>query len=310
MTREDTPQLDIDRQSRRIGIVLLVIAAVLWSINGGAVKLVDVPTIGYAFWRSFGAMLAGLGVVLATCGAGFRIATGPMLVAALFYSLQVTLLIFAMRLGTAAMGVLLLYTGPAWVALLGWLLLGRRISRKTATALGIAGLGVVIMIVGLGRSSPAGIACGLAAGLTYGAMILALDWLARTDALASPATIVFWLNLAAVAALLPVGLATGKLLSPELSTLGNLATAVGLTLFGVVQLAVPYALFQLALGRVTAVEASLIVLLEPVLNPMWAWLAVGEAPGWWTAAGGALLVVALVVEAVRFKRKASTTPVR
>ena len=72
---------------------------------------------------------------------------------------------------------------------------------------------------------------------------------------------------------------------------------------GVVQLAIPYVLFQLALRRVRPVDASLLILLEPVLNPVWVALATSERPDLFTIVGGAAILVAMVVEAVKPARE-------
>jgi hypothetical protein len=57
---------------------------------------------------------------------------------------------------------------------------------------------------------------------------------------------------------------------------------------GVVQLGIPYILYSIAIRRVTALEAILIPMLEPILNPLWVALVHGEVPGAWSIAGGAL----------------------
>ena len=268
---------------------MLVLAAVLWSLNGPAVKVLgELPAFGYAMWRSAGAAVAAAAFVL-VFGRRAKVATPPrtrLAVAAVLYTANTTLLVFAMRAGTAASGILLQYTGPAWVALLGWLIFRRTVGPRTAVALALAGAGVVTMLLGT-RVAPAGLAFGLCSGLSYGGLILALD--AVGDRL-DPARTVLFLNAAAVAVLLPLGVATGGL-GLDLGA-GTIAFMLG---FGVVQLAVPYALFQLALRRVGPTRAAIVVLLEPVLNPLWTWLAVSEAPDAATLAGGGLLLAALLI---------------
>jgi drug/metabolite transporter (DMT)-like permease len=68
-----------------------------------------------------------------------------------------------------------------------------------------------------------------------------------------------------------------------------------LAAMGIFQLSVPYVLFIQGLKTVPAAEGALITLVEPILNPVWVWLAVGEQPGRSTLVGGALILVALVV---------------
>jgi drug/metabolite transporter (DMT)-like permease len=64
---------------------------------------------------------------------------------------------------------------------------------------------------------------------------------------------------------------------------------------GVVQIGLAYVLLTRALGRVPALEASLLLLIEPVLNPIWTWLLHGEAPGAWAVVGGSLILGATAV---------------
>jgi drug/metabolite transporter (DMT)-like permease len=71
------------------------------------------------------------------------------------------------------------------------------------------------------------------------------------------------------------------------------AQTVALAAMGVVQLGIPYFLFSKGLEKISLQEASLIVLVEPVLNPIWVALAVGETPSSATLAGGALILFGL-----------------
>jgi drug/metabolite transporter (DMT)-like permease len=99
-------------------------------------------------------------------------------------------------------------------------------------------------------------------------------------------------NLGTAAIVLPVALLFGRITAHPWQIAGVAVT-------GVVQLAVPYVLFVLALRRVEPVDASLLILLEPVLNPIWVWLAVGERPDLATFVGGAAILTAMVLEATK-----------
>jgi drug/metabolite transporter (DMT)-like permease len=97
-------------------------------------------------------------------------------------------------------------------------------------------------------------------------------------------------NLAAAAMCLPFGW-------PIIGAVAfDWATLVWL---GVFQIGLAYWCLSNGVRHVTALEASLLLLAEPVLNPVWAWLAQGERPGRWALAGGALIVAATTVRAVR-----------
>jgi drug/metabolite transporter (DMT)-like permease len=130
--------------------------------------------------------------------------------------------------------------------------------------------------------------------MCLGALVLVLEKNDRAAGPrgANPLAIVLINNVFTAAVVLPYCMAQGKLnVTPYQLAL------VGAT--GVVQLAIPYVLFQIALRRVRPVEASLLMLLEPVLNPLWVALATSERPDGYTVVGGAAILLAMVVEAVK-----------
>ena len=105
-------------------------------------------------------------------------------------------------------------------------------------------------------------------------------------------------NAASCVILVPWALARGMLQIPP-----GLITMV--ILFGVVQMATPYIIFQLGLRRIGPVAAGLIALIEPILNPIWVWLGHGEVPPRSIYVGGALILLAVVITAVHSRRNRS-----
>jgi drug/metabolite transporter (DMT)-like permease len=134
------------------------------------------------------------------------------------------------------------------------------------TLLGLRGLGR--------RRAPAGAAGGAAEGGAAQAVLLA--------------------NALVLLACLP-GIAAAEAAGAGLAA-ASAADWAAVAYLGVVQIGVAYALFTRALREVPAFEASLLLLTEPVLNPVWAWLALGERPGPWAIAGGAVIVGATAVK--------------
>jgi drug/metabolite transporter (DMT)-like permease len=65
--------------------------------------------------------------------------------------------------------------------------------------------------------------------------------------------------------------------------------------FGILQMAVPYVMFAYALKRIAGHEATGIGLIEPLLVPLWAYLAWGDRPAWWTIVGGGFILVGLAI---------------
>lgn len=287
-TIDVTDGVDSARRSRAVGVALLVTASVLWSLSGVFVKKVQIDPMLFAFWRS---LAAGL-VVLPLVGFGGRVWPEPrgMLLSVGLYTCVVTLLITAMTRSTAATGILLQYTGPAFCAILAWGLLGRRIRARTWVAVSIALLGVLIMVVGGDRSQGwTGPVCGLISGMAFGAMILVLERLDRLGGGKVNAFFIVAVNNLGCAVVLAIWLKGA--LGAELWAIALVA------LCGAIQLGIPYVLFQLGLRRVSAVDASLLILLEPVLNPVWVWLGHGEVPDMATVVGGIAILLAMALEA-------------
>lgn len=288
------------RAARAVGVVLLVVTATLWSISGVMVKVVQIDPIAFAFWRSLWAGAAML-AVLPVVGLPRDRMPEPrwMAFSVVIYAAVVSLLVTAMTRGTAASGILLQYTAPVFCALFAWVLQRRAIGGRTAAALVIALAGVLVMIAGAPKGSDViGPVCGVLSGAAFGGLILVLEKLDRIGrGRVSPVAIVLFNNLGTAALLLPLCLLRGTLVYQPWQ-LGLVA------LTGLVQLAIPYLLFQLALRRVNPVDASLLTLLEPMLNPVWVWLMVGERPDAFTYAGGAAILLAMVLEATKRREEA------
>jgi drug/metabolite transporter (DMT)-like permease len=144
-------------------------------------------------------------------------------------------------------------------------------------------IGVAIIFLGsAGQPDMAGVLLALLSGVLFAAYMINLR---KTQAV-SPVYLT-WINNVVCALLL---------LLVVKSQLGLTSTQLGIVaVMGVVQLGLPYFLFSKGLQTVPLQEASLIALIEPVLNPLWVALTVGEIPSFPTLAGGGLIVVALAV---------------
>jgi len=295
MTQVDVTPLEHEHEHahRRAGIAMLITASVLWSLSGLAVKLAQMDSLAFAMWRSLaGAVALAIAIPLAP---GRWPRAKWMVPTVVVYTAVVSLLLAAMTLGTAARGILLQYTGPVFCALFAWIFQRRRIGKHTAIALIVAGIGITVMILG----SPAGggwvgPTCGLLSGVAFGGLILLLEKVNRADGEDVNAIAVTFLNNAGAAVILVI-----ICLAAHVPIPGSGKQMAIVTVTGVVQLAIPYALFQMALKRVEPVDASLLILLEPVLNPIWVAMAVGERPDWATIVGGAAILTAMVIDAMK-----------
>ena len=125
--------------------------------------------------------------------------------------------------------------------------------------------------------------------MTWALTIIGLRWMSRSDNGPSPALAVVTGNVLALLLCLRWALPVG---APHASDW------LVIMYLGVFQVGLAYACLTVALQHVAALEASLILLLEPVLNPVWVWLIQGERPGGWALLGGAIILLATGVKAL------------
>ncbi len=259
--------------------LLLIAASVLWSFGGVLIKSVEWSPMAIAGTRSALAA-AVLAAYFGWPRAGFsRVQWG----AGIACAGTVIAFVFAVRWTTAANAIFLQYTAPIYVAALSHRLLGERPLRSDWALIGLALAGIALFFLDdLTFTGTWGIGAALFSGACFAAMILML----RRQHEASPGTAILLGNLIAAAVALP-WMARG----PFPSTAGWLALGV----LGVFQLGVSYVLYTVAIRRVTAIEAAVLPLLEPVLTPLWVMLLMGERPGAWALIGATLVLGAVLV---------------
>jgi drug/metabolite transporter (DMT)-like permease len=255
--------------------LLLLAAAALWSTAGAAMKLCGLSGWQIAAGRS---LVAGL-FLLATVRESRRRPTLPGLLTSAAYAATVILFALANKLTTAANAIFIQDTAPAWVLLLSPWLLGERPARGELLAVPVFGGGLALFFLDeLSPGQMAGNLVALAAGVTFALCMMGLRR-ARGD---GPAALVIG-NLLAAAIALPLWTAGPAARPVDLAIVGYL---------GIFQLGLAYLCFARGIAHVPALEASLLVLLEPVLNPIWTFLLAGERPGPWAVAGGAVVLAA------------------
>jgi drug/metabolite transporter (DMT)-like permease len=205
----------------------------------------------------------------------------PLALSALSYTAAISSFVWANRLTSAGNAIVLQYTAPIFVFLLARVFLGESVSKADLRTLLVGMIGTGIIFLGSsGEADLPGVAVATLSGLLFGLYITNLKFLRET----SPVLATFVNN--AVCCLILLPFVYGHL------TL-NTEQLVALAVMGVAQLGIPYFLFSKGLQSVPVREASLIALIEPVLNPIWVALVVGELPGAPTVAGGAIILSGL-----------------
>jgi DME family drug/metabolite transporter len=259
---------------RSSGYLLVILAAALWAAIGPVSRVLlreGITPLEMAFWR------AALAWILFVAHAALRRHTTPVRVArrdlpgmAAFGLIGVAILYaafpLAVQAGGAAVAVVLLYTAPAWVALVSWAFLGEHLGRTKVLALVITMLGLVGVATaggGVMRPSGAAIGWGLLSSLSYGSLYLFGKWyFARY----SPATV--FVHALPVAALALFPLATFHAKSPVAWT-ALIALAVFST-YGA------YLAYSAGLTRLAATRAATVATVEPVFGAALSFLFWGE----------------------------------
>ena len=262
--------------NRKKGIYLLVLTSILWSFSGVCTKFIS--------WNGFAvAGIRGLiaALLLLIVNRRPRLPRSGFQVAAIFsYVGLVVLLILSTKLTTAANAILLQYTAPIYSAILGYFVLKEPVTRHDITVIVLVLIGLAVFLYdGLADGRMAGNLIALLSGVCYGAMNV---FMRKCDKDA-PADNIFWGNLLAFVLMLPF---MGR---PEIT-----AVNIGIILFmGIFQLGLAYILYSIAIPHVPALEATIITVLEPILNPVWVMLFYGEKPGLRTIIGGAIVLLAI-----------------
>ncbi len=266
---------------RRRAILLLVLTGLLWSSGGVLLKIIS--------WQPLSILSARGMIASAVCLIYLRRLdcrwTRVQVVGALAYSSTQLLFIAATKLTTAANAIVLNYTSLIFVALLGTKLLGERPSRPAWWSLLCILTGILLCFGDdLTFSRFWGNASGLTSGLTLAVFVLSM----RSQKAGVPAETVLLGNILNALVGLPLVLR-------EVCTLPSLGIILFLGLF---QVGISFVLYSVAVKYVNALESTLIPALELVLNPLWAFLLLGETPGRLALLGSVFILGGVLAVAV------------
>jgi drug/metabolite transporter (DMT)-like permease len=279
-------------------------AAVLFSTGGVAIKACGLSNWQVAGFRSAVAALA-IGMLLP---AALRSLTWRAWLAGVAYAATLLFFVLANKLTTSANAIFLQSTAPLYLFLLSPWLLRERIRARDALVIVAVGTGLVLFF--LGDETPLSSApdprrgnlLAALSGLTWAFTVVALRWLSRgprqpgrDPALGS----VVAGNLLAFTFALPFALPVAHVGAVDWLVLGYL---------GLFQVGLAYVLVTRGLKHVSAFEGSILLLVEPALNPLWTWLALGEVPGQLALLGGTLILGSTLLKSWWDARSARATP--
>jgi drug/metabolite transporter (DMT)-like permease len=266
----------------------ILAAAILFSTGGVAIKACSLPGWEIASLRS---AIAAVTLFLLVPPA--RRVSPRILLVAFFYACTLVAFVVANTLTTAAHTVFLQATAPLYLTVLAPLVLGERLRARDLVLIVTIGLGMWILFEGRPDNAASlphlsrGNQLAAVAGFCWALTLLGLRWLSRERENLAPAAAA-WGNV--LAALLALPFAWPMAVGTPLDW--------GTLLFlGVAQVGLAYFFVTRAITRLPALTASLLLMLEPALNPLWTWAILREHPGNATLIGGVIVLTATVINA-------------
>ncbi len=259
-------------------LFFLALAAVLWSTGGVLIK--------YVTWSPMA--IAGVRSLVATVVIWFAFRKERLdfskveWAGAAAYCATVTLFVTATKLTTAANAILLQYTAPVYVALLSGWLLSEKVTRRDWITTGCVFAGMIFFFIDkVSVGGMLGNVIAVASGISFALLAL----FARMQKEKGPFGSVLLGNLMTFVISIPF--------LPGSSL--NAFDIVAMLFLGVFQLGLGYVIYTLAIRHVKALEATLITSIEPILNPLWVFIFLGEAPGLYSLVGGGIVLGAVIV---------------
>lgn len=267
--------------NQRKSWLLFISAAFLWSLGGLLIKSISWNPLAIAGMRSF----IAAPLLLLVVRRDHLIFSFPQIAGALFYCATGILFVCANKLTTAANAVILHYTAPLYVALFGSWLLKEKVRRQDWIMMIFAISGISLFFIDeISWGNLWGNVLALGSGASFALMIVFL----RMQKDGHPLSSVFLGNLFTVLLMVPFMFHAAP---------GNFDSWVFLFLAGTFQLGLAYILYSSAIKIATAMEGVMIPLIEPVLNPLWVLIFLGERPTKWAFIGGAVVILSLIIHA-------------
>jgi DME family drug/metabolite transporter len=292
-----TTQTPAPRGADGVPPVLFVLAAaLLWSTGSLFLKSTPLGTLELSFGRS---LFAAVTVAVLTRREGFRV-NALTLVSSVLYAALLLLFVAANKLTTAANAIFLQYTAPVYVLLLEPWLFRERFRRSDIFVVAACVVGMSLFFVGrLRPQDVTGNLTALASGLCFALFMLSLRGASASRV--NRASSVIYGNLLICLVTLP----SFARVAGELTTRDVLIVVY----LGVVQIGLAYTLFTLGIARgVRSLDAGVVGYIEPMLNPVWVFLFLGERPSNWAMLGGSIIIAAVLVHTVALARRSAAKP--
>jgi DME family drug/metabolite transporter len=264
------------------GILFVLIAGLLWSSGGLFIKLISLPAMQLAFFRC--------SIAAITFGIIFRkrilLINKLTLINSVFYAAILITFVIATKTTTAANAIFLQSTAPIYVLIFEPIFNKTKFERINIITVAVCMVGMLLFFVG--KIEPGhleGNIIALFSGIAFAAFFLGMK---KNDPKFQSSSIFYGNILVAIISI------------PFLFSLDTLTTSDlwMVTFLGVFQIAIAYAFFSAGLKRIYAVEASIISMIEPVLNPLWVFIGYGEVPSITAIIGGLIILGSIVTRSL------------
>lgn len=262
-------------------ILRMVLAAVLWSLGGLLIKMIDWNPLAIAGGRSAIAAI----VMMFYIGKPTVTLSKNKLLGALAYTGTLICFVSANKLTTSANAIVLQFSAPVWVALFSTWFLKEKITKLDWVTIAVVMGGMVLFFM---ENISGGYVFGNIVAITSGVFFALMVIFLKFEDKGSPVEITLLGNIFVFIISIPF-------LFSITITLKAILTLLAL---GIFQIGFAYILYTSATPYVTSVEAILIPVIEPLLNPVWVMIFLGEVPGFYALVGGVIIIAAIVIRSL------------
>jgi len=279
---------------RKKTLLMLVLAPVFWSTGGLLIKLVNWNPIAIAGTRSgISAIIIYLYIITFKKDIDKTKLINKDIykwIGAFFYAATVIIFVAANKMTTAANVIFLQYTAPVWVALFSGIILKEKVKRIDWVVIFFVMSGMMLFFLGdIEIGQMLGNILAVISGVAFAGVVLSLKMQKNCKAI----EVVFLGNLLTLIVSLPF----------IFQSIPDFKSIIGLILLGVFQLGFAYIFFSEAIEKVSAVEAILIPAIEPILNPIWVFLIIGEKPSKFAIIGGIVVIISILSRSIILNKK-------
>lgn len=272
-------------------VIYMIITALLWSTGGLLIKLVDLNSMAISGIRSGIAAITLLPFVNLTK----KTLNVQGLLGAVFYALTLLCFVTANKMTTSANAIFLQYTAPIWIILYTRFILKEKLLKSDT-------LSVIIIFIGMGlffldnldSGKLAGNIIALMSGVSFAGMLIFMKHKENE----SPINTVFIGNIIAFIISSPF----------YFQRVPSSKSILGLILLGVFQIGIAYLFYAKSVKYLSTIEAILIPVIEPLLNPVWVIIFLGELPGLISVIGGFVVIVTLVIRSIYQTKNQNMVP--